>query len=617
MAETFNAAMASFQAGRLQEADRGLQQVLSAAPTLAPAWHLRGLVSQAARRLPEARLMIERAIELDGTVADYHANLAAVLIGLQSLDDALAATDRALALLPDHFAGLVNRGLVLTERGQLSAALEAFERALRGKPEVAQIHGNVGKVNRLLGRYAASLAAYERANTLAPHLAEYALGRAMALYMTGRTPDARRQLDAAAQQWPNHLEILSARTFVLNYFADVTADQQAAAARAYGTALAARVQPQVHVPDPAQADRPIRVGLVSADLREHSVSHFLRSVLPHIPRTSVTLVAYSVSRHADAVTDQLKGMVEEWVDAFPLDPAALARRMVADRIDVLLDLSGHTQGHRLPIFAAKPAPVSASWLGYSGTTGLTAIDYLVADAVVAPEGDEAHLSERPWRLPHGFVCFPPSADRPPSRPKDRSGIVFGSFNSHNKLSDATAEAWAAILRAVPDGRLILKSRAMADAGEREATLARFGALGIAAERLTLLDRTPTVEAHLALYGEIDIALDSFPYNGTTTTMQALRMGVPVLTLRGDRYISRVGESILTHAGLTEWVAADVDAYIAQAVRWAHDPAGLEAARRDLPARLAAAPIVDAAQFGQSFEAMLRGMWRHWCLSGSS
>lgn len=614
--EAFNRAMTSFKAGRLAEADALLHQVLETAPRMASAWHLRGLVAQSARRLPKARDMLLRAIALDPQVADFHANLAVTYIGLQEHDAAIESARAALRLQPHHFGALINLGLLLTDSGQLSEARTALEAARAEKPEIAQVHGNIGKVARLQADYETSLAAYEQANSLAPNQADYALGRATALYMLGRTKESRALLDVAAQQWPDHPGLLGARVFVLNYFADVTAEQQFAAAQAYGSALAGKIKPKQHQPDPAQAERPIRVGLVSSDLREHSVSLFLLTILPHIPREHISLVAYSTSRHTDSRTDRLRGLFEEWVDAFGLNTATLSRRIGADRIDVLLDLSGHTQGHRLPVFASKPAPVSATWLGYSGTTGVAAIDYVISDAWVAPPGDEAYLVEKPWRLPRGFLCFPSGDEQPLTRDPDRGGVVFGSFNSHNKLSDATVEAWARILHQVPGSRLLLKSRALANADEQLATRDHFAALGINVDRLTLFGRTPTPEAHMALYREVDIALDPFPYNGTATTMQALRMGVPVLALRGNRYISRVGESILVNAGLGDWVAEDVEDYIASAVRSASDRAGLARLRSDLPARIARSPAADAALFGAAFEEMLRAMWRRWCLSGT-
>lgn len=615
-AATYNRALADFRAGRLAAAEAELASITLAQPRWAEAWHLRGLVAQAGRHLHQAQTYLEKAIALDGRVAHYHANLSAVHMGLRQLDAAARAAEGALAVEPKHFGAMMNLGLVLTETGRLGDAQAWFEKAAEVQPKLAGVHGNVGRVAALRGEYGVALAAYRRAGELAPDAPEHVLGQANALYLLGRTAESRAVLDAAVTRWPDNPELLGARTFVLNYFADVTAEMQAEAARAYGAAMHKRYTPMVHVPDPAAAGRPIRVGFVSSDLREHSVSHFLLAVLPGLDGERIVPVAYSTSRHADSRTEALRPHFAEWVDAPLLDATALARRIAGDRIDVLVDLSGHTQGHRLPVFAQKPAPVALSWLGYSGTTGLDSIDYLVADDRVVPEGDERFLSERPWRLPHGYLCFPPA--QLPARPRRGAGeaFTFGSFNSHNKLSPETLAAWATILKGVPGSRLLLKSRGLADADTVAATLAAFARHGIGEDRLTLMARTPTLQAHLDLYAEMDIALDPFPYNGTTTTMEALRMGVPVLSLKGDRYISRVGWSLLANAGLDDWVAEDVDAYVAQAIARAADREALAQLRADLPARVSTAPIADAGRFASDFSQMLVTMWRDWCTSAS-
>ena len=608
--------VAHLQARRLQAAEAELGPMLLAVPDWAEGHHLSGLVAQAAGQLAEARTRFERAIRLNPKVAAYHANMAVVLLGLGDAEGAVTCCLTALRRDPRQFGAMMNLGLALTQLNKPGEALDSFERALTLKADFAPLHANIGRLRHRFGEYELALAAYRRAAALAPEVADYALGQATNLYMLGRTQEAADILGQAVTRWPENLQALSAHAFILNYFDQTTPQQQADAARAYGAALAKIVTPITHVPDAGAAERRLRVGMVSADLRDHSVTTFLSTLLPRLDPAQFDLVAYSTSRHADAKTEMLKQSFAEWVDAAELSHAQLAERIQADRIDVLFDLSGHTLGQRLPVFARKPAPVSASWLGYSGTTGVEAIDYLVCDAVVVPPGEEAMISETPWRLPESMVFFPDG--KPVTAPPRGGGpFTFGSFNSHNKLSDATLASWAEILRQVPESRLLLKSRALESTAEQEATRGRFAALGVAAGRLTLLGRTETVEEHLALYGQIDIALDPFPYNGTTTTMQALRMGVPVLALAGDRFIGRLGASILAHAGMSDWIAGDREAYVALAVRWARDSNGLAAVRAALPDRVAAAPIADADRFAQQFGAMIRAMWRIWCASDKS
>lgn len=606
-------ALAHLQAGRLAAAEAELAGLLQGLPGWAEGYHLAGLVAQAGGRLVEAQNRLERAIGINPKAANYHANMAVVLLGRGQAELAIGSCLAALKLDKNQFGALMNMGLALAHLDRPSEALAAFEQARALRPDFAPVLGNIGRMENLLGDYEAALAAYRRASELAPHVADHALGQATNLYMLGRTRESLAQLDQVIARWPDNLMALSARTFALNYFAEVTPDQQAAAARAYGAVLAQQVVPQQHRRDPGAVDKVLRVGFVSSDLRQHSVSLFLLALLPRLDRSRLQLVAYSTSRHSDATSEALRLNFAEWVDASVMPLTQLADRIAEDRIDILLDLSGHTLGHRLPVFARKPAPVSASWLGYSGTTGVAAIDYLVCDARVVPPGEEAMIAERPWRLPHSFICEPHNGGAVPVARSDRPGFTFGSFNSHNKLNDATIAVWADILNAVADSRLLLKSRSLASVDEQAATAARFAAHGIDPARLTLLGRTATVADHLALYGEMDIALDPFPYNGTTTTMQALRMGVPVIALQGDRYIGRVGASILGSAGLSDWIAPNRAGYVELARRWANDRAGLAAFRDRLPAQIAASPMADTDRFARDFGAMLTGVWRNWCL----
>ncbi|WP_338721079.1 tetratricopeptide repeat protein [Devosia sp. XK-2] len=614
LAQLFSRADTCYRQGQLQEADRSLAQALMVYPDWAEAWHLRGLVMYSARQLAQAQACFERAIASDAKVANYHANLALVLIGQGHYEQAMSRCMAALKIETRHFGAALNLGLALYETGRASEALRAFERARSINARSPVASGNVGRAALHIGEYEKAAAAYGRAAELDRENSDYAVGNAMSLYMLGRTAQSRAVLDTAVQKWPEQPVLLSARTFVLNYFDDVGAGQQAEAAMAYGRMIEKTVGAATHIADPAQADRRVRVGFVSADLRDHSVGSLLKAVLPHLDRGRLELVAYSMAHREDATSEALRVYFDNWVKATGLDNDTLANKIRADGIDVLLDLSGHTMGNRLPLFASRPAPVSASWLGYSGTTGLSRLDYLVCDNWVLPEGEERYISERPWRLPDAFLAFSDNGAPPAPKSQRRSGPVFGSFNSHNKISDATMSTWAEILRSVPESRLLLKSRALQQKAERDATAKRFEALGVAPDRLDLMGRTETQAEHLALYGQIDIALDPFPYNGTTTTVQALRMGVPVLTLKGNRYISRVGASILANAGLDDWIAGDVADYVTMAVERAGDRDRLAVLRSELPGRIAASPICDVPRFGRDFSDMLVGMWRNWCLS---
>jgi protein O-GlcNAc transferase len=288
-----------------------------------------------------------------------------------------------------------------------------------------------------------------------------------------------------------------------------------------------------------------------------------------------------------------------------------------DGIDILVDLSGHTTGNRLAVFAARPAPVQCSWLGYFGTTGLAEIDYLIADRFVVPPGEEAFYSEAIWRLPDSYLCFTPPREAPQGVPSTAAGapLTFGCFNNLLKINPAVVSAWSAILEAVPESRLLLKTRQLDDPALGQALVAQFAAHAIAPDRVVCAGGGPRA-ALLAAYGAVDIALDPFPYGGGTTTIEALWMGVPVVSLRGDRFTGRVGDSVLTTSGLPELVADSVADYVGRARDLAQDRLRLAALRAGLRDRLAASPLCDAPRFARHLEGAWRRMWRDRCAGAS-
>jgi predicted O-linked N-acetylglucosamine transferase (SPINDLY family) len=297
----------------------------------------------------------------------------------------------------------------------------------------------------------------------------------------------------------------------------------------------------------------------------------------------------------------------------------MANRIRADGIDILIDLSGHTAYNRLPVFAWKPAPVQVSWLGYFATTGVAAIDYFVADPWTLPESEEINFTEKVWRLPETRLCFTPpdAAVAVSTLPALVNGYVtFGCFNNLSKMNDKVVAVWARVMEAVPGSRLFLKARQLTEASVRQSIAERFAAHGIDEGRLILEDYVPR-ENYLAAYQRVDLALDPFPYTGGTTTAEALWMAVPVLTLAGERFISRQGVGLLMNAGLSDWVASDPDDYVARALAHASDLPRLSALRGNLRAQVLASPVYDAARFAKHFETALRGMWQQWCSEQAS
>jgi predicted O-linked N-acetylglucosamine transferase (SPINDLY family) len=359
------------------------------------------------------------------------------------------------------------------------------------------------------------------------------------------------------------------------------------------------------------------VGLVSGDLRAHPVGYFLEGVMAALASGAagrLEFFAYPSHFCADVLTERIKACCHGWHSAVGLSDERLARRIRDDGIDILIDLAGHTAHNRLPMFAWKPAPVQVSWLGYFATTGVAAMDYLIADPWTLPEAENGNFTETVWRLPETRLCFtPPDIDIEiaPLAALGRGHITFGCFNNLTKVNQAVVALWARVVEAVPDSRLFLKASQLQEPSMRESMAERFSALGVAEERLILEGASSRAE-YLAAYRHVDIALDPFPFVGGTTSAESLWMGVPVLTLAGEHLVSRQGVGLLANAGLSEWVASDPDDYVARAVAHSADLQCLASLHDDLRPRILASPVFDAPRFAGYLEAALRGMWVSWC-----
>jgi len=389
----------------------------------------------------------------------------------------------------------------------------------------------------------------------------------------------------------------------------------AAAHKRFRAAATAPPRPPKPARDP---ERPLRIGVLSGDLRTHSVGYFVEPFVRGKP-AGVTLVAFNA--HPPIAGDRMeamyRGLFDEWVEVAPLDDATLDRTIREKRIDILLELGGHTMTSRIAALDQKPAPVVVTAIGYPNTTGHAAVDWRLVDSITDPPGSEALSTERLLRLDPCFLCYAPPKDAPePTVPPSDAPITFGSFNLTTKISADAIRLWRRVLDAVPGSRLLLKSKTLGDAHAKAHVLARLEAGGIDPARVEAIAYTASAREHLELYGRIHIGLDTMPYNGTTTTCEALWMGVPVVVLEGDRHAARVGASLLRAAGAPELVAADEDAYCAIVRDLVADRAKLEALRAGLRGRLSASALLDAGRYGERFHAALRGCWREWCAANA-
>jgi len=599
--------------------------------------------------LDAAILAYGKAIGLNASFAEAHLNLGVALQTKGHSEAALECLRESVRLAPQLAAAHEKLAGVLMHRGDIAAAIDAHRRVVELTPESAQAHNTLGNVLNGAARVPEAVPCYERAIELDPEFAdayhnlanalrrlgapERALGyarRAIAL-RGGDMPSFHNNLgtiladlgepDAALVCYrealalnPDFGESHTCVLFGQSYVSDWSAQTHLTDARYFGEKMRARAKPYTHWPvstDAAHGQRPLRVGFVSADLRKHPVGYFFESVLAQIDRARIEPIAYSNALHSDELTARIKPRFALWRHVAEMDDAALAQRIHDDRIDVLIDLSGHTGRNRLPMFAWRPAPVQVSWLGYFATTGLSEIDYLLADAHVVPPGEEGQYTERIWRLPDSYLCFtlPTESVAVAPLPALANGsFTFGCLNNHKKLNDGVIAAWSRILHGAPHARLLLKNHQLGEPAIARETLARFSVHGIDETRL-LLEGPSSREQYFATYHRVDLALDPFPYPGGTTSVEGLWMGVPVLTRRGERFVSHLGEMVLKTVGLSDWIAADTDDYVARAVAAAADPAPLAALRAGLRARVERSPLADAPRFTAHWMAAIEQMWQ--------
>ncbi len=627
-----------FARARRRYAERAFAEALEACLEVPPgsadhgeALHLGGVAAQALADLPRAEALLRGAVQADpgdparrlhlgrillarGRTGAAEAELSeavrldpgdpearlhfGVLLRDAGRSEAAEAAFRAgLAAAPGHPALLGFLGLLLLGQGRRTEALPLLDEAARRQPRSPEAQFNLGKALDAAGRPGAAMERYAAALALRPDFVAARTNLAILQAGCGQVPEGLLNLREALAQAPDRWPTRSAYLFHLNH--DPAMD---------GPALLAEHVRWSSAPEaPRLPPRPgggrLRVGLVSPDFRRHSCAYFLEPLLRHLDREAVELFAYVDLAHRDEVTARLAGLCEHFVETTGLDTGAAVARLRADGLDVAVDLAGHSPDNRLPLFAARVAPLQATWLGYPGTTGLAAMDLRLTDAEADPPGFEAHHRERLLRLPR-FLCYGPDPAAPPVTPPPclASGrVTFGSFNNLSKLHDGVLRTWAQVLAAVPGSRLLLKGhRAFNDPLVRRRTLDRLAAAGFAEGSVTLLPLDADPAVHLARYGEVDVALDPFPYNGTTTTCEALWMGVPVVGLEGNRHAARVGRSLLRAVGLGGWIAPDPEAYVRLAATLASDPEGLAARRAGQRPWMAASPLCDGAAFARDF-----------------
>jgi predicted O-linked N-acetylglucosamine transferase (SPINDLY family) len=581
--EALDLALQHHKAGNLDAAEQIYRQVLSIEPGNADALHLLGMVAYQRGQFAEAIESLNQAIALKASVPEFHNNLGEAYRAVGQADNAIVCYRRALALNEKYAEAHNNLGIVLNLKDKLEEAVASYRVALACKPDFAEAYNNLGNALQAQGQLDEAVACFRKAVTSKP------------------------DFNTA------HSNMLLCMCFSPVYGPEAMAADHRVWNDRHACPLAAQIKPHENDRNP---ERRLRVGYVSSDFRAHAISNFFEPLVAAHDHENVEVFCYAGGAVSDQVTSRLQASAGAWRKIMGMNDEAVADRIYTDKIDILVDLSGHTAGHRLLVFARKPAPVQVTYLGSLTTTGLTAIDYKLTDRFLTPDGTAERFSEELFRLPHCFVCYQPPQGAPhvAPLPSSKGGqVTFGSFNNLSKLTPAVAGLWAQILHALPDARLVLKYASLTDAGQRKRFLDLFAQNGIPADRIELLSGT-LAPAHLADYSRVDIGLDPFPYNGCTTTCEALWMGVPVITLAGVMSYSRFGVSLLSNLGMEDLIAMTPEAYVEKAVALAKGRRRLAALRAELRPRMAASVLCDAKAFARDVEQAYRSMWRRWCES---
>lgn len=577
LATEFEKAVSYHQAGRLADAERAYRKVLTDSPSHADAIHNLGLVVQQRGNATEALKLLRQAAKLTPSSASVHYNHAVMLQTSGATSEAIEAYQRAIALRPDFAEAHNNLGSAHYQLGDRSLAIRGYRQALALKDGFSDAHANLAYALRDQSRLGDAARHFRRAVELDPRHAHGYESMLFAAACSGVFPVA--DFLSLARGW---------ELFRLD-----SASRQAAAARRFQRA--------------PMSSRRLRVGYVSGDFRQHAIANFVERLFKFHDKSKVELYGYSNNAQRDAVTDRIQANVDHWVPLYDLNDIEACARIEADCIDVLVDLTGHTQRSRLGVFARRAAPVQLHYLGFFGTTGLTEMDYWMGDHILTPPAMQSGFKEHLWQLPRIWVAYDGSVTAPPTAARAASSdtsLCLGSFNGIGKLTPETLVLWARVLNALPHSRLLLKAKELSQDSLCQEILATFAGHGIAAERLELRDwrATPDWAGNMGYYERVDIALDPIGgVSGGTTTCDALWMGVPVVTLMGDRMGGRMSAAMLHAIGCADWIAADEDDYVRIVVALANSPALRAQLRGSLRGQMQASSLCDVQGLVASIE----------------
>jgi predicted O-linked N-acetylglucosamine transferase (SPINDLY family) len=607
--ELYLTASAQHDSGRLHDAEALYRRAVQSDPKLAEAWNDLGILYTDLGRIADAIGAYRGAIAVRPAMAEAHVNLAAALLQTGQTDHAIESCQRAISIDPAFAPAHNLLGNACYFSGRLDEAIAAYSRAIQLQPDLVDALNNLGLALHEAGQLDAAADALGRALALRPNFTESVRNLADVLRSTGDAETAISLMRQALAERPDsrlHSNLLFTLHFHPAYDRKRLFQEHVEWARIHALPLKSEIR--LH-PNDHSADRRLRIGYSASNLGNHPQGRLLLPLLANHDRSQFEIFCYCEGRRPDRITRQIREHTDGWRETVGLSDQQLAEVIRADRIDILVDLAMHTGANRLLTFARKPAPVQATYLGYCSTTGLDTIDFRLTDPYLDPlERDDSFYTERSVRLPSTFWCYPPPGEAPAVGPLSagRNGaITFGCINEFSKVNPGQISLWSQLLSQLPNSSLLVHAR---DGSHRQRVLDQFASEEVDPHRVAFIGYVP-LEKYFAAYNQIDMALDTFPYAGGTTTLDALWMGVPVVSLAGDTAVSRGGLSILSNLGLHELVATTPEQYVQIAADLARDLPRLNQLRASLRARMQASPLMNARQFARDVEAAYRQMWR--------
>lgn len=596
--------------GEIELAITSYQQALALNPQSFETCYLLGNCLRKTGKLDEAITRYQQALRLRPDYVDAIVNLGLALGDRGDIEQAISCYRRAISLSPQSFAAHYNLGVCLREAKNIVEAISCCRQAIALDPKSSAAYHNLSVCLRDTGDFDEAIACSRQAIALNPKSTDTYINLGNILQIRGEINQAVACFQQALSIAPHNPDLYSIFLLSSLYLSHPTHEEIFADACNYGRLMAAIFKQEQIESKKTSFHQLVRVGLVSADLRAHPVGIFLEQVLLNLDPNRIQLYAYANQKTNDEVSARLQTYFHAWHNVATLSDQELTQQIIDEKIDILVDLSGHTKGNRLSVFARKPASIQVSWLGYANTTGLDTMDYILADSITVPEDEEQFYTEKVWRLPETYLCFtPPDLDiEVGNLPAMETGaFTFGCCNNPTKINHSVIDCWSAILKALPEATFFFKYAAFKDHTTRKRIEDGFRSHGVNPARLIFEDWSPRDE-YLASYRKIDFALDPFPFPGGTTTCEALWMGVPTLTLAVKRgIVGHNGELIMKSVGLDDWVADSVEDYIAKAVALAQNKEKLANLRATLRQRLLASPLCDAPRFARHLETAFREM----------